>query len=133
MPPRVRTTLSLALAIVAFALSLTLIEPPLERIVRQWCFELGAAAGCHYFQSGVYAVGEHGPFFGGDYAPLLNFAWRNFPWTLPTLPPLLLAAVTFRLTVRRPPARDGVTRCGWCGYALSGVREPRCPECGRAV
>ncbi len=26
--------------------------------------------------------------------------------------------------------RDGVTRCGWCGYALSGLPEARCPECG---
>ena len=32
-----------------------------------------------------------------------------------------------------PRWQHGVTRCGRCGYILSGLREPRCPECGTPI
>lgn len=32
---------------------------------------------------------------------------------------------------RRP--RDGITRCGLCGYNLRGLSKPRCPECGTPI
>lgn len=27
----------------------------------------------------------------------------------------------------------GPTRCGVCGYTLTGLREARCPECGKGL
>jgi len=42
--------------------------------------------------------------------------------------PLALAMGVYVWKLR--PRRDGITRCGWCGYVLKGLREARCPECG---
>jgi hypothetical protein len=42
--------------------------------------------------------------------------------------PLVLGMLIYLAMVRR--IRDGVTRCGWCGYTLSGLPDARCPECG---
>jgi len=46
---------------------------------------------------------------------------------------LLVAHLTL-LTVRsrRTVGFDPRTRCQGCGYLLTGLTEPRCPECGRA-
>ena len=30
----------------------------------------------------------------------------------------------------QPPASDSGKRCSKCGYNLTGLTEPRCPECG---
>ncbi|MBC7836143.1 MAG: hypothetical protein H7Y88_13740 [Phycisphaerales bacterium] len=106
-------------------------------------FEIGKRAGCAYFQSGVIAVGNSGPFFGNDVVTAAcNFAWRRGPdlaaagagmmafagawWLLPW------ARCHGRMGPRRG-VRDGVTRCGRCQYALSGLREPMCPECGHRI
>lgn len=48
------------------------------------------------------------------------------------VPALLALGVYHRLVFCGAPA-DGVTRCGSCGYALAGLRELRCPECGRKI
>lgn len=46
--------------------------------------------------------------------------------------PMTLGLWLFARAALRP-ARDGITLCGWCGYTLVGLREPRCPECGVAI
>jgi hypothetical protein len=43
------------------------------------------------------------------------------------------ALATYHVLTLRARPRDGVTRCGHCGYALRGLSEPRCPECGQTV
>jgi hypothetical protein len=41
--------------------------------------------------------------------------------------------VVYHFLTRRSPPHDEQTRCGWCGYILCGLMEPRCPECGLAI
>ena len=41
----------------------------------------------------------------------------------------LLAAMEYRLCTRRLRRIDG-SHCFHCGYNLTGLTEPRCPECG---
>ena len=38
----------------------------------------------------------------------------------------LFGPIRFRRRIRR-------NRCGFCGYDLTGLTEPRCPECGMAI
>ena len=42
--------------------------------------------------------------------------------------PFVASVLTHVLTPREK--QDGYTRCGKCGYILTGLPEPRCPECG---
>jgi hypothetical protein len=42
----------------------------------------------------------------------------------------LLAAMEYRLCSRLLRRNDG-SRCRRCGYSLTGLTEPRCPECGQ--
>jgi len=44
----------------------------------------------------------------------------------------LVGIVTFVIlsAIRSHGSFDGMTRCGKCGQILSGLSEPRCPECG---
>ena len=44
----------------------------------------------------------------------------------------LVGIVTFIIlsAIRSHGSFDGMTRCGKCGQILSGLTEPRCPECG---
>lgn len=49
------------------------------------------------------------------------------------LPPGFLALAYVVRSLRGfQPDPEGLTRCGHCGYALRGLTEPRCPECGHA-
>lgn len=92
-----------------------------------------------YFASGPVFVGTQGPFIGDDVATRLwNFMWRQAGWAPAPLTAsaaamagyLVRDAITRR---RRFGAGSGTTRCGVCGYALSGLREPVCPECGTRI
>ncbi len=44
--------------------------------------------------------------------------------------PVLLGFWVYLKRALLRPRPDGVTRCGWCGYELAGLKEARCPECG---
>jgi hypothetical protein len=44
---------------------------------------------------------------------------------------IVATALVLRVHEQAPP--DGKTRCGNCGHALRGLREPRCPECGKRI
>lgn len=43
--------------------------------------------------------------------------------------PLTCSALAIRMN--RPPPEPEYPRCTGCGYNLTGLVEPRCPECGR--
>jgi MFS family permease len=124
--------LRIVLSALIFALVAALAER-YEHEVRRLVFEWGKAAGCQYFQSGAIAVGPDGPFLGGRHCGIYNFLWRNAPWILTYLVAFIPASVVYTVTARRRPPRDGLTRCGTCGYILRGLAEPRCPECGRRI
>lgn len=47
------------------------------------------------------------------------------------IPTLVSIGVYHQLSV--PRWERDYTRCGRCGYILSGLQEPRCPECGVAI
>lgn len=47
--------------------------------------------------------------------------------------PLVASWWVYQWFVFQRPCRAGVTRCGWCGYALKGIADPRCPECGHLI
>ncbi len=57
--------------------------------------------------------------------------WYSFA-VLATLliPPLAVAIFAFGWLGRRAGG-DAYPRCDHCGYNLSGLPQPRCPECGR--
>ncbi|MFZ4575217.1 MAG: hypothetical protein ACOYN0_12515 [Phycisphaerales bacterium] len=89
--------------------------------------------------SQVFFVGPNGPFFGeGASVRFWNFAWTHVRWAVPTFGALGAATCTFALCSGRLGhfatfSPRGPTRCGRCGYALSGLREPVCPECGTRI
>jgi hypothetical protein len=72
----------------------------------------------------------------GFWPGVWNAAYLHGPSLLCALAAWLGAVLAFAalggLGLPRP-VLDGRTRCGWCGYILSGLREPRCPECGRRI
>ena len=47
------------------------------------------------------------------------------------IPTLVNIGVYHRLSA--PRWERDYTRCGRCGYILSGLQKPRCPECGVAI
>jgi hypothetical protein len=53
--------------------------------------------------------------------------------SMTTLLPGLFAGIgVFQwLAGRQPRPADEHARCGNCGYILTGLVEPRCPECGK--
>lgn len=121
-----------AIATVVFCLLL----PVSKEHVSRWALEalilLGKRLGYVYFQSGGYFKDMQGRVFSGPPA------WFDWLWSFALgwgtyLPPLLAALLAYHLLSARRPRPDGHTRCGPCGYILKGLREPRCPECGRAI
>lgn len=104
-----------------------------------WIIERGKAAGCDVVQSSAYFIGEDGPFFGEGFRDAAwNFVWRHAALMSASGAGLACAALVYALgagPLRRTRVFGyrGPTRCGACGYALAGLVEPRCPECGRAI
>lgn len=121
----------LGVPILLFALILTLAQDRLESRIRNMVFEAGRAAGCNYFMSGGLLVGPDGPFFGGGFEDAFNFAWRTLPWAAAVLGAFAPSLAVFHVLIRRS-ARPDRWHCV-CGYSLAGLRDPRCPECGRPI
>lgn len=126
-------------AAVCFAAAEVHVERTHDWDLRGWIVERGEAAGCAVFRSGRYLVGERGPFFGDDLKhDAWNLAWRHGPLALSSVVGLVAAGCAYGVCAG-PLGRTRVfgyrvaTRCGGCGYALAGLREARCPECGRVI
>ncbi len=85
--------------------------------------------------------------FGLLQAILLVFTYSNFwareialgnPWAafrnwivIVSLYAVLFASLTQALArALRPRKHEGPPQCNCCGYNLTGLSEPRCPECG---
>ena len=88
---------------------------------------------------GVLVMHANGPFVGDDpRTAAWNWAYRHGPWMATTGAAYAAALAAYGLCAG-PLGRGrvfgyrGPTRCGRCGYALHGLREPRCPECGTAM
>src|SRR5262245_22821642 len=104
--------------------------------IRDWIVTLAKRAGCQpIFASRVLAWGPNGPFFGDD-AKTRAFnllAWLG-PWWLSLAAGFAAALIAYALAARwsgwRLSGYRGPTRCGRCGYVLTGLRQPTCPECG---
>ena len=132
---RRRAALRFASALLCFAAVHTYVDRAWEWRLRDAVIGLGERCGGQVRNiSGYIAIGESGPFTGGRTADrVFNFVWRN-TWAAAPLAGFAAAAGLSLILAGRAPARTrGVTTCGWCGYALRGLREPRCPECGRPI
>ncbi len=107
--------------------------------LRSWVTRHGEAAGCGVMRSGPYFIGRSGPFIGEDLKhDAWNFAWRHVGLAVSSAAGLGAAAGVYTVCAcglgrTRLFGYRGPTRCGVCGYALAGLTEPRCPECGRAI
>ena len=78
------------------------------------------------------------PFQGaGIVNTVMNWVYWRAPAAIGIGLGWLAAAVVRMLLHRWLPAwgvaRDGRTRCGRCGYHLSGLSKPVCPECGLVI
>lgn len=88
---------------------------------------------------GQTVYGKAGPFFGeGVKVDVWNFVWRQAGWAAAAGGAYGAAAGAYwamcvPLGRTRVFGYRGETRCGGCGYGLRGLREARCPECGRGV
>lgn len=88
--------------------------------------------------SGMILYGPAGPFGDHPQASIWNWLWRNAPLVIRLMSVLLVASLLLSLTfgpLRRSRAFGyrGSTRCGRCGYALQGLAQPMCPECGQSI
>jgi hypothetical protein len=133
-----RRTLQLLIAVACFAVVCGAGERHFSWPLRNWTMHLGERLGQTVYYISVPVIGREGPFHGdGPVTAAWNFAWRHVSWAIPALGGYAAAAGAFGALGRRTGAgrrpRDGQTRCGGCGYILRGVREPRCPECGRSI
>ena len=107
--------------------------------IQGWIVRQAKAAGCQpIFESRVMMWGPDGPFYGDDPKTRV-FNWlasRGSRWA-ELLGGFAAAACVYGLCARYERTRvlgyRGETRCGWCGYGLKGLQEPRCPECGRDI
>jgi hypothetical protein len=107
--------------------------------VENWIVSGGQRVGLEVENiSGHILWTEDGPFFGeGLRVRIANWLARNGGLHAAVWCSFLSAAAAYGLCARayrwRVLGYRGPTRCGVCGYGLSGLREPRCPECGRAI
>ena len=107
--------------------------------VQSWIVDAGQRMGLQVTNmSGHIIWMEGGPFFGsGPRMRVANWIASNGVYTGGACAGFLGAAGAYGLCAWayrwRPLGYRGRTRCGACGYGLSGLREPRCPECGRVV
>lgn len=127
-------------ALVGFGLVCGYLQRNDEGQIRRWIVERGVDSGQVVFRSGEIFVGEGGPFVGedGPATRAWNFAWRSAPWIVAAGAGFTGAGAVYVLCAwplgrTRIFGYRGPTLCGWCGYHLSGLRQPRCPECGRAI
>jgi hypothetical protein len=63
----------------------------------------------------------------------LRVTLLTFPFWVPPLLFLIVAGVPLLWFVQRRYRRIRRGQCVRCGYDLTGLVEPRCPECGRAI
>lgn len=107
--------------------------------VQAWIVRRAKAAGCQpFFESRVMMWGPDGPFYGDGFkTSFFNFAASWGPWWAGMLGSFLAAVVVYLACVRLERSwvlgYRGRTRCGGCGYGLAGLKEAKCPECGRVV
>jgi hypothetical protein len=108
-----------------------------ELAIQGWIVRVARSAGCQpIFESRGMMWGPGGPFYGED-AKTRMFNWLASygPWWSELLAAFAAAMVVYAVCSRLERWRwlgyRGETRCGWCGYGLKGLKEARCPECGR--
>ena len=99
---------------------------------------IGERLGAQPSYSWIWAYWPTAPF---EDAGMVNTVMNWVYWWAPAAIGIglgwLAAAVVRMLLHRRRPARggkrDGRTRCGRCGYHLTGLSKPVCPECGLVI
>ena len=107
--------------------------------VQNWIVRRAKAAGCQpLFESRVMMWGPDGPFYGeGFKTRAFNYAATWGPWWAGVLGSFAAAVGVYGVGVRLERTRAmgyrGETRCGMCGYRLAGLKEAKCPECGRGI
>ena len=128
------------LCVAVFAVIHGVVMPRWEWPVQQWILDMARAAGCHaiYEDGGVMARGRGGPFAGDDLKErFFNYAADRGAWWVSLMAAFASVACVYGVCVRLERTRvlgyRGETRCGGCGYGLTGLKEPKCPECGRAI
>jgi hypothetical protein len=126
------------LVCIAFGVVFALVDQRKSEIARGVLW-VGERMGAHTtYLSGLVMNGPNGPFRGAAMVDaVMN---RVFNWAAPAIGMSLgwLAAAVVRMVLHRwlparGVARDGRTRCGRCGYHLSGLSKPVCPECGLVI
>lgn len=107
--------------------------------IQEWIVRRAKAAGCQpIFESRMMMWGPSGPFYGGDaktrvfnYLATSGARWAELGAGFGAAAGVWLVCVRFER--KRVLGYRGETRCGWCGYGLAGLREAKCPECGRGI
>ena len=130
-----RTMARFAAALVCFGVIFAYVEREWDWRIGMGVVRLGEACGGQTaWLSGRMAIGQGGPFHGGTAVDrTFNWLWRQSWFAAAGAGFAGAAGVALVLSGRSAPRERGVTTCGWCGYALRGLEEPRCPECGRAI
>ena len=81
--------------------------------------------------------GEAEPFTNDPEIPMLwgrlDITRAAFVATVRLFPALLLSLIVYHWFVFPWFVRGPLPRCRACGYALHGLTEPRCPECGTRI
>lgn len=117
---------------IVYAIATAVLEPHVSNSIASGAFSLGKLLGCGYFQSGAIAIGPDGPFMTGRWAPACNAIWRIAPSIVGSATAFVPAMLVFHVLVRRRVASLG-PGCTTCGYDVTGLRGPLCPECGAAI
>jgi hypothetical protein len=130
--------LRLLAAIAAFAVVYVAFDRLCGGRVTQAILDLGQWSGCQVENISAHMLWtESGPYLGDDLkSRVFNGLVTHGQWSATTASGFITALAAYALMARRAGYRApgrGPTRCGHCRYILAGLREPRCPECGRRI
>ncbi len=122
-------TIGTVIAALVYAIAVASLEPTITNWIRDAAFRVGKSLGCGYAVSGEVFIGRDGPFSSGAWAQACNLLWREGPRFFVATAGFIPALAAFHVVaLRRLPTDPSL--CHSCGYDLTGVQSPTCPECG---
>ncbi len=129
----------MAVSAAAFVVVHSLLAIRYQWDIQEWMIGTARAWGAQpIFESRALAWGPDGPFFGDGWkVRVFNFMASRGAWWVELGAGLAAACLVYGVCLwwelRRWRGYRGETRCGGCGYGLKGLREMRCPECGKGI
>jgi hypothetical protein len=129
----------LAVSLIVFGVVHAYVESHWRWPIQSWILDAGKAAGCQVVEMGAIVNSPYGPFYGDDVRTRVwNWAYRTAGWGSAVAIAYAAAMAAYGLCAgplgrTRVFGYRGPTRCGRCSYALHGLRQPVCPECGTRI